>query len=136
MEIFCIEDFKIQFEKLISKKNYSIMKQEFIDYFFDKSTTELYSGTRLNNSIETPYIKKRLGGAGGFRIYFLLIMKDERLYLMFVHPKTGSMGYENIDDKSKAHLYKEVLRCIISKELYIVELNDERSKVVFTKFEN
>ncbi|PLX08441.1 MAG: hypothetical protein C0596_06175 [Marinilabiliales bacterium] len=136
MEIFCLEDFKIQFEKLISKKNYSILEQEIRDYFFDKSVEDLCSGRRLNNSDITPYIKKRLCGRGGFRMYFLLIIKEERLYLMFVHPKTGSMGYENIDDESKAMLYKKVLSCIITKDLYKVEVNEERTGLVFTKVEN
>ena len=35
---------------------------------------------------------------------------------MFVHPKTGSLGYENITDDSKAYLYKKVLECIKTKE--------------------
>ncbi len=37
MEIFCIEDFKVEFEKLILKKSYSTLTQEIIDYFFNKS---------------------------------------------------------------------------------------------------
>jgi hypothetical protein len=37
-----------------------------------------------------------------------LIIKDEKLYLMFVHPKTGALGSENITDESKAYLYKKV----------------------------
>lgn len=47
MEIYCIEDFKVEFEKLISKKSYSSLNQEIIDYFFNKSFHQLCSGTRL-----------------------------------------------------------------------------------------
>lgn len=133
MEIFCLEEFKTIFEKLISKKSYVALKDEIIDYFFDKTSAELQSGTRLNNSAVTPYIKKRLCGSGGFRAYFLLLIKDEKLYLMFVHPKTGSMGSENIDDKSKAYLYKEVLRCIKANDLYRLELNEDRTELIFSK---
>ncbi len=96
------------------------------------SFQELCSGTRLNNSDETPYIKKRLSGRGGFRVYFLLIMKDERLYFMFVHPKTGSLGAENINDESKAYLYKKILNCIKSGDLYKVEINGS-NKLAFMK---
>lgn len=74
MEIFCLEDFKVEFEKLSSKKSYNSLEQDIIDYFFNKSFQQLCSGTRLNNSEKTPYIKKRLKGRGGFRFYFLLIL--------------------------------------------------------------
>lgn len=109
MKFFCLQDFKVEFEKLISKKAYSSLEQDLINYFFGKSAQELCSGTRLNNSDKTPYIKKRLKGSGGYRFYFLLILKDESLYFMFVHPKTGPIGANNITDESKAYLYKKIL---------------------------
>lgn len=46
-------------------------------------------------------------GKGGYRLYFLLIIRKESLYLMFVHPKTGSYGSENMTEESKAYLYKK-----------------------------
>ena len=62
---------------------------------------------------------------------FLLIIKSEKVYLLFLHPKTGSLGYENITDDSKALLYKKVLECITSNNLY--ELTVENNKLVFRK---
>jgi hypothetical protein len=76
MTILCIEDFKVEFEKLKKKNSYSSIEEDIIEYFFDKEKQQLTSGTRLNNSDDTPYIKKRLNGSGGFRIYFLLIIKN------------------------------------------------------------
>jgi hypothetical protein len=131
MKIFCLEDFKVQFEKLNKKNSYSSIEGDIIEYFFDKEIQQLISGTRLNNSDETPYIKKRLNGSGGFRIYFLLVVKDEKIYLMFLHPKTGSLGYENITDDSKALLYKKVLESIKTNNLY--EVTVDNSKLVFKK---
>lgn len=131
MTIFCIEDFKVQFEKLKKKNSYSSIERDIIEYFFDKEIQQLSSGTRLNNSDDAPYIKKRLNGSGGFRIYFLLLMKNENIYLMFLHPKTGSLGYENITDDSKALLYKKVLECIKANNLYQVSV--EKNKLVFKK---
>ena len=75
MTIFCLEEFKIEFEKLMRKNSYRTLEQDLIDYFFNKSVNDLCSGTRLNNSEQTPYIKKKLHGSGGFRYYFLLIIK-------------------------------------------------------------
>lgn len=87
MDYFCLKDFKVEFEKLIKKKPYRSLEQDIIDYFFNKPSSELLSGTRLNNSDTAPYIKKRLDGKGGYRFYYLILIRDDRLYLMFVHPK-------------------------------------------------
>ncbi len=130
MTILCLEDFKLEFEKLKKKNSYSSIEAIIIDYFFNKNIQSFISGTRLNNSDLTPYIKKRLKGSGGFRVYFLIIIKDENLYLLFLHPKTGSLGYENITDESKAFLYKKVLECIKSENLYVV--TTESKKLIFT----
>ncbi len=131
MTIHCIEDFKVQFEKLKKNNSYSSIEKDIIEYFFGKVMQQLASGTRLNNSDDTPYIKKRLNGSAGFRVYFLLLIKDEKVYLMFLHPKTGSLGFENITDESKALLYKNVLVCIKTNNLF--DLNVENDKIVFKK---
>ncbi len=133
MNIFCLEEFKIAFEKMKSKKSYKSIEKDIIDYFFDKSVEELSSGTRLNNNNEIPYIKKRLNGSGGFRVYFLLIIKDEKLYLMFIHPKTGTLGSENITDESKANLYKKVVECIKNDHLYELTLDTKINTIIFEK---
>ncbi len=133
MKIYCLEDFKVEFEKLKSKKQYKSIESEIIKYFFDKTVEELCSGSRLNNSSETPYIKKRLKGSGGFRCYFLLLLKSEKLYLMFVHPKTGPMGSSNITDQSKVYLYKKVLKSIKDNDLYELCLENNDTVLVFKK---
>jgi hypothetical protein len=132
MKIYCLDDFKKQFEKLLSKKSYNNIEIEVIRYFFDKSVEELRSGTRLNQSDDAPYIKKRLSGRGGFRLYFLLLIKNDALYLMFVHPKTGPLGASNITDESKALLYKKVLNCIQTRDYFEVTTNPERNKINFS----
>lgn len=133
MQIYCIENFKKEFIKLISKSSYKHLESEVIDYFFNKPLKSLLSGVRLNNNDEAPYIKKRIGGRGGFRCYFLILIKNELLYLMFVHPKSGSRGADNITDESKALIYKEVLHSIESNQLYILTLNENRDKINFTE---
>ncbi|MBA4303664.1 MAG: hypothetical protein C0424_05510 [Sphingobacteriaceae bacterium] len=122
MAIYCTETFRAQFAKLIKKTSYADLEEELINHFFNKDIAQLSTGTRLNNSDTTPYIKKRLAGSGGYRMYYLLLIKDGNVYLMFVHPKSGSMGYDNITDASKAALYKEVLKCIQHNELYFLRV--------------
>lgn len=136
MDCYCIEDFKVEFEKIKSKNSYRILEQEIIKYFFGKTSEELRTGVRLNNSVDAPYIKKRIGGRGGFRVYFLFIIKKESVYLLFVHPKTGSMGSDNITDESKAYLYKKVLDCIVSKDLYKLTVDNTGKRIIFQKSED
>ncbi|MBD3329465.1 hypothetical protein GF357_03155 [Candidatus Dojkabacteria bacterium] len=133
MEIYCIEEFKNEYDKLKKKKSYNTIEKDIIDYFIGKNSSDLCSGTRLNNSEHEPYIKTRINGSGGFRVYFLLLIKKEKLYLMFVHPKTGSMGAENITDESKTKLYKKVLKGIKTQSLY--EINEEKNKLIFKKLD-
>lgn len=133
MKIFCLNEFKLEFEKLKKKNSYGSIEDDIIEYFFDKEISDLASGTRLNNSDSTPYIKKRLKGSGGFRAYFLLLIKDENLYLMYLHPKSGSLGYENITDESKSFLYKTVLDCIKTDNLFLVTVKN--SKLEFNRIE-
>jgi hypothetical protein len=124
MTIFALEEFKVEFDKLRKKNSYSTIEQDIVSYFFGDNTSQLSSGVRLNNSHTAPYIKKRLNGRGGFRVYFLLIIKDENIYLIFVHPKSGSLGYDNVSDKSKVWLYKKALKDIETENLYLVTVND------------
>ncbi len=131
ISIFCIEEFKTEFDKLISKNAYAYLEKELIAYFFNKSLEELKSGTLLNNNHIVPYIKKRLGGRGGLRVYYLMIIKKEQLYLMFVHSKTGPYASSNIKDDFKSALYKKVYEDIKSNHLY--KLKTVNNKIVFNK---
>lgn len=58
MTIFCLDDFKVQFEKLKKKNSYSSIEGDIIGYFFDKELQQLSSGTRLNNSDKTLTLKR------------------------------------------------------------------------------
>jgi hypothetical protein len=130
MQIFCTQEFKVEFEKLISRKQYSTLQEDIINYFFDKKISQLLSGANLNNSTDTPYLKKRLRGSGGYRIYFLILIKDENAYLMFVHPKTGPYGADNINDKSKAYLYKNTLEAIKTNQLFKLEVSKSKGNII------
>ncbi|TZF83987.1 hypothetical protein FW774_11105 [Pedobacter sp. BS3] len=129
-----MEDFKAQFDKLKRKSTYRSIEQDILNYFFapEKSGQSFLEGTRLNGQSEIPYIKKRLKGRGGWRFYYLVIIKDECLYLLFFHPKTGSEGAENIADDFKTSIYKKVLSCIKSGDLYEVEKEEKANKLRFT----
>ncbi|SFC07695.1 hypothetical protein SAMN05421747_10427 [Parapedobacter composti] len=132
MEVRCLEDFKSEFEKLVSKSTYKNITKCVIEAFFDKTPEQLCTGTRLNGSAEVPYIKKRLCGRGGYRVYCLLVIKDNAVYLMFVHPKSGSLGSSNITDDFKAAIFKKVYECIREGNHYIVTYTEDKKQLIFT----
>ncbi|RFS16082.1 hypothetical protein [Emticicia sp. C21] len=134
MDIYCIEEFKNEYERLIRKKSYKELEKEIIEHFLLGDPQSIITGKRLNNSADRPYIKKRLDGSGGYRVYFYAVIYNECIYLMFVHPKTGSLGGENITDEAKAMFYKSVLHCIENRLLYKLS-HIERERIVFTKIE-
>jgi len=136
MNIYCTQGFKFAFEKLLKKKAHRSIEAEIIEYFFNKEANQLLSGVRLNNSSAEPYIKKRLEGSGGFRLYFLIIIKNDSLYLMFVHPKTGPGGAENIDDNYKAKIYKDVLEDIKNHNLYKLTVSEKQRNIKFNHLSN
>lgn len=133
MKIYCLPDFKEKFDNLSKKKPYKTLEDDLMAYFFEKDIEHLKSGVRLNFSEKEPYIKKRLEGRGGYRVYYLLITKLEAVYLMFVHPKTGPDGADNITDESKAKIYKDVLECIRTNNLFELTLNEIKTKIQFKR---
>lgn len=105
MEICCLSEFKQQYNKLLKKKSYSSVSSEIYHFFYNKEIEDFRNiGANINNDIKRPFIKKRLKGRGGFRLYYYLYIKNDEVYLAFVHPKTGSLGIENINDDFKIDL--------------------------------
>jgi hypothetical protein len=132
MKVYCIQEFIDEFNKLKAKKPYRNLEKALISSILEEGSNP-YAGTRLNNSTDTPLMKKRIEGSGGYRAYYLIIVKHDCLYLMFVHPKTGPDGASNILDSSKAMLYKKTLDCIVAQNLFNVKVND--GSIEFNKVE-
>ena len=133
MDVYCISEFKDQFDKLKKKKSYHTLEKEIIDYFFDKETEELRTGTNLNQSNTTPYIKKRICGSGGYRVYYLLVIIKDNVYLAYVHPKTGSLGESNLPNSLIKHLQNRMLESIRDNRLFLLTLSESKTHIIFTK---
>jgi hypothetical protein len=133
MKYFCIEDFKIEIEKLRKiRATRDTIDKDIIECIFDKTANELRAGTLLNNNNNKPYIKKRINGSGGLRLYYYLLVVEEKIFLMFIHPKTGSIGSDNITDEHKAAIFKKTVSCISTNDLYNVSCCDRKENLIFT----
>lgn len=133
MKLYCLEDFKNEVESLKKNNSYSSLPKDIVEYFFGKEISELESGRRLNRHPAPPFIKKRLEGKGGYRVYFLLLVKNDAVYLTYVHAKTGSEGSENLEDGIAFSLLRKTLDAIKSDDLYELTPNDERKEIIFSK---
>lgn len=131
MEFFCTEEFKDEFLKLLKKKSYSDLDKEFHKYLF--ANNNQFTGTRLNGGAYPPMIKKRISGSGGYRLYYVWYVKDNKLYFMWVHPKTGSDGKQNIDKDLLKELANKLYEDIKNNNLFEVKENNSKDGVNFSK---
>ena len=135
MNVFCTPEFKLEYEKLSKNNSYKNLGRQIIEAYLGKDINSCLSGTRLNGHSPNPFIKKRLDGSGGGRLYVLLVIKDDNAYFTFVHPKTGSAGYENISDNKKAELLETVYECIQEDGLFKVSCCEKRENLIFNLLE-
>lgn len=135
MIVYCTEDFKIEFEKLKSKKQYSDLESLVLDFFLNNTLDKIKTGDLLNGSTTAPFLKKRIPNAGGYRVYFLVIVKGEKVYISYVHPKTGPMRATNVTAEHKKYIQKETYSCILSKNLYTLKKCPKKGILLFEPFE-
>lgn len=132
MEFFCTDEFKNEFDNLMRKKSYISLEKDLLDYFFAENITidDLKSGTNLTNSTTRPFIKKRIGGSGGFRCYYYLFIVDNKLFLTYVHPKAGSLGFGNTTKEKRKALISKLIDDI-SNNSYLKVTKSKEDKLVF-----
>ena len=132
MEVCCLSGFKLEYEKLKKNKSYKKIEAEIIENFFYKKSEDFFSnGRKLTGTNDIPFIKKRISGSGGWRFYYLLFIKNNILYLAFLHPKTGSDQLANIGEEYEKFLYNEVLVSIKGSDYFHVSV-DNSGSLVFT----
>jgi hypothetical protein len=120
--IFCIEEFKVAVEKLRKNKSYKDIDSLVIEALKDRPVESFRRGPLLNSSQNSPYLKLRIGGRGGYRMYFIAAIVRGCVYIAFIHPKKGSLGSANITDEARARFQRRIFECIQSDELYKVGL--------------
>lgn len=131
MEILCLPNFKVEVDRLKKNNSYRGIESEIIEEFFDKNILDFKKGSRLNASDDCPYIKGRIGGRSGYRIYYMLIIEKDILYLMYIHPKKGAFGAENITDDFMKELLKDVATASEKNQFLSVNHSADRKKLVY-----
>ena len=129
MEIKCTPVFFQNLRKIERKPSHKKIESLISDHFFNKEFSDLLSGMRIHDIPRKPFIKKRLGGKGGYRIYYVADENEEIIYLLYLHPKTGAFSQSNITAEQKVNCLKELVYSKKKKELLSLSLNKETSKI-------
>lgn len=124
MDFECTPEFKKQVEKLSKNKSYRNLESELIE-FIGSDLDNFSIGFNLNRNNSTPFIKKRLNGSGGYRLYYFYTINKETITLLYVHPKTGSEGFESIIDKKKSELMDTRALCKSNRDMFKIEVKNE-----------
>ncbi|NIJ52860.1 hypothetical protein [Dyadobacter arcticus] len=133
MNIYCTERFKSEFKKLIKYNSYKILERQVIDNFFNCSDDQIRHGTTISSSSYRSVVKKRIGGRGGFRAYFYVYVMDNKIYLSYIYPKTGSEGKISLSKAFRKLIIDETDEAIDRNDLFEISVLNGRLDFISTR---
>lgn len=138
MQIFFQQEFIDTLVGLQKKKSYRDCEAALIEGIFKVSKEELFascSANRLNASGKNPIVKLRVasekGKSSSYRLYFFVIIKDEKLYFGHIYPKTGSRGKQSLSDQEETSIIKSLLTAVKTNSLFQVFLDVHKQKICY-----
>ena len=136
MVISCTHRFYKEINTLKKNNSYRSIEKDIYQVLFGSKIDSIIAGSsKLTGSIVKPFIKKRINGSGGYRGYIFAQIVENHLMLSFIHPKSGTLGYENIKDSAKAEFYKESVEALVEGNFYnIIYVKDVATYEMATKF--
>ena len=133
MKIFFTTEFINIVLDLLKSKNHKDIEIELISNLFNKSIDTIISGIdRLSGDGKNSlFIKKRIGHkhkgkSSGYRIYAWVIIKDNDLFIMYIHPKTGKYKKVNVSLEKKKELVKTYKQAKQNNEFIEVCLSENK----------
>lgn len=138
MSVFITEEFISEVSLLLKNTSHKDCEKEIINNIFNSSLDEikLNGCKRLGGDPNrSPFLRKRIetenaGKSSGYRLYFWLMIEEENVYLLFIHPKTGRRSGTNLT----AEKQKELVKTFIShrKNNLFKEVETQNDRIVFT----
>jgi len=133
MNIYLSEEFIKLLSNLLKVKAHSNIEKILIESLFNKSLEKLNTGiVRLKGNInDSFFLKKRIaqkgkGKSSGYRLYAWLIVVDNNLYLLYIHPKTGKYAQININKEKQAELIETFKQKHTTNEFIKVCLSENK----------
>lgn len=116
--------------KLEKKGSYADLRSLLFDFFSKKEALEDWKeGTRIHlGNPNFLCLKKRMGGSGGYRMYYLLTIHGDEITIAALYPKFGTKGGSDLSDSGKIESIGEAIDSIVNKTRWkIITLSDKKS---------
>lgn len=142
MQVYLTEEFISEVNSILKSKSHSDCETAIIDSIFNSSIDDIIkvgSPKRLGGDPnKSPFIRKRInsdgiGKSGGYKLYFWIIIQDENIYLLFIHPKSGRRSGTNITVQKQKELVKTFTSLRANGGFLLAKLNKDSSKIICAK---
>lgn len=130
MKVYCTDTFRREYLKIIKNKGHRGLGNMIINQVLTQPFSSLATSIVLNGRRDIPFYKKDIGGRSGYRLYCMLVIKDDKLYLLFVHPKKGKYASDNIKSGYYRELEQELIDALTTQNLFVV--SNDRDNLIFT----
>lgn len=138
MQFFFQQEFIDTVGGLLKKKSYKNCEAALIEGVFKVSKDDLFascSANRLNASGKNPIVKLRvaseMGKSSSCRLYFFVIIKEEKLFFGHIYPKTGAKGKQSLSDQEETSIIKSLLTAVKTNALFEVFLDVYKQKICY-----
>jgi len=139
MDIFLTTEFVSEVTSILKNNSYADCEDSLIGSIFTQKIDQIKSTgcKRLGgNADSNPFLRKRIeiahaGKSGGYRLYFWLFIKEENVYLLFIHPKAGKKGGENLTVEKQKELVNTFKTCKNNGTFIQVEYDNNQNKIIY-----
>lgn len=137
MQVFCTFHFYNQITTLQKKNNYANIIADICEYFSNKNIEELHQtkdllvhvpGVYSLNKYRIPNSSTGVGKSGSYRCICACTVKDNKVYLDYIYPKTGSEGIENLTKQTYKNIAKNISSSISESKIYTIDLAKRQFK--------
>jgi len=131
MRIFCTFKFNERISELQKKNNYANILNDVCDFFKGKNLAELHitrdilqnaAGTFSLNKYRISNSSIGAGKSGSYRCICVCKVKEEKVYIDFIYPKTGADGADNLLASAYKECVKNITAAILEKKLYKLDI--------------
>jgi mRNA-degrading endonuclease RelE of RelBE toxin-antitoxin system len=134
MSVYITEEFVSEVSLLLKDTSHKDCEKEIIQHVFNSSIEEikLNGCKRLGGDPnKSPFLRKRIeteykGKSSGYRLYFWLMIEEENVYLLFIHPKTGRRSGTNLTTLKQKELVKTFINHRKNNLFKKIEVQNDR----------
>lgn len=141
MDVFATEEFISELKSIVKNSSHKECEKTIVSSISNKTFDELKEGSmRLGGNIDlNPFLRKRIGKddsgkSGGYRAYIWLFKKEDCIYLLFIHPKSGGRkAGSNLTNEKQKEIVTNFLKDKKDNKLVALSFCSENKKFIFKK---